>query len=345
MSSDNEISVSDFFLLLGSIWKYVMSKWVYVVIVAFLFSITGFWYASKKKPIYTAEITFSPENDRSSGVSMYAGIAAQFGLDLGGGGGGAFEGENLIVFLKSRMLIEKALLSRVNNDLLINYYIKSHELEKDWQKDPSLKNVSFSSNNQGGLRVRDSLMNEIVKDIGEELVIERIDKKVNIVSVKIKDTDELFSKLFVEQLVNNGIQYYTAYRSQKTRENVQILQRQTDSVRSMLTGNIVSVAESNDLNVNPIRQIARTHVQRTQVDIQANGQLYGELAKQLELSKIALRKETPFVQIIDTPRLPLEKQRLGRFKTALLFGFVGAFLSIVFLLTKRLFKRENVRAI
>jgi uncharacterized protein involved in exopolysaccharide biosynthesis len=342
MINDNEISMADIFVAIRGIVKHILSKWPYVLTIALVFSVIGFWYASEKKPVYTAELTFSPENDRSTGVNMYAGIAAQFGLDLGGGGGGVFEGDNLIVFLRSRMLIEKALLSRVNKDALIDYYITSHKLDKDWKSKPSLKNISLSSPKEVGLRVRDSLMNEIVKDIGDALEIEKIDKKVNIIALRMKDTDELFCKLFVEQLVNNGIQYYTAYRSEKTRENVRILQRQTDSVRSMLTGNIISVAETNDLNVNPIRQIARAHVQRTQVDIQANGQLYGELAKQLELSKIALRKETPFIQIIDTPRLPLEKKRLGRFKTAFLFSFAGAFLYIVSLLSKRLLTRKSL---
>ncbi len=60
-----------------------------------------------------------------------------------------------------------------------------------------------------------------------------------------------------------------------------LLQRQTDSVKNLLTGNITSIAVSNDLNVNPLKQVMRTGVQRKQVDMQVNGTLYGELAKNL----------------------------------------------------------------
>lgn len=147
------------------------------------------------------------------------------------------------------------------------------------------------------------------KNLSKSLEIEKIDKRADIISVKLKNEDELFAKTFVEQLVNNVIQYYTDYKIKKTRQNVAILQRQTDSVRNLVNGNIVDIAVSNDLNVNPTRQILRTGIQRKQVDAQVNGALYTELVKNLELSKLTLRKETPLIQIIDTPMLPLEKRK------------------------------------
>jgi hypothetical protein len=169
--------------------------------------------------------------------------------------------------------------------------------------------------------------------------VQPINKWVNIINARIKDEDELFCKLFIEQLVTSGVQYYVDYRSKKTRENVEILQHQTDSVRSTLTGNIVSVAQSTDLNVNPIRQIVRTGVQRKQVDVQTNSALYAELVKNLELSKITLRKETPLVVIIDTPVLPLEKDKPSKKITGILFAIAGASLCIAFLIIRRSLQR------
>jgi hypothetical protein len=74
---------------------------------------------------------------KSGGLGAYAGIAAQFGIDLGSSGHGAFEGENFIEFLKSRLLIEQTLRKKYNeNDtkLFIDYYLENHELNKDWNK-------------------------------------------------------------------------------------------------------------------------------------------------------------------------------------------------------------------
>jgi LPS O-antigen subunit length determinant protein (WzzB/FepE family) len=340
--NNKEVTLSDIKQITKSWISYLLSRWLLIIAVAFLFGVIGVTYAWIQKPVYTAELTFAPENDRgTSSIAGYAGIAAQFGLDIGGGGG-VFEGENLKELLKSNLLIQKALLTSISRsntkDVLINYYIQSHQINKNWNKDKILSKVAFSSDYRSGDRVRDSILNSIIREIDKSLEIDRIDSKVNIIAARMKDSDELFCKMFIEQLVTTGIQYYVDYRSKKTKENVQILQRQTDSVRSILTGNIVSVAESSDLNVNPIRQIVRANVQRKQVDVQANSALYAELVKNLELAKITLRKETPLVQIIDTPVLPLEKKKPGRALTGILFSIIGGILCVMYLVVSRWYK-------
>jgi hypothetical protein len=49
--------------------------------------------------------------------------------------------------------------------------------------------------------------------------------------------------------------------------------------------------------------------------------LLTELVKQSELAKVTLRKETPLIQIIDRPILPLAKERFGKAKGIVLGGF------------------------
>ncbi len=342
MNDDKEVTLTDLRLMMKSWFSYLLSKWVLIITIAFIFGVFGVVSAWLKKPVYNAQITLAPENDRGgSSIGSYAGLAAQFGLG-GVGGGGIFEGANLEEFLKSRMLIRRTLLSPINEtgtkNLLIDYYIRVFEMDKEWGKDSILRKIYFSQNEQSEFRARDSVLNSIISEISENLEVDKLNKWVNIISVRIKGEDELFCKLFIEQLVTNGVQYYVDYRSKKTRENVEILERQTDSVRNALTGNIVSVAQSTDLNINPIRQMVRTNVQRKQVDLQNNSALYAELVKNLELSKITLRKETPLVVIIDTPILPLEKNVRSKKTTGFLFAIAGGILCIIYLIMKRLWK-------
>jgi len=342
MERQNEVSIQDLKVICKNWFNYLLSKWHIFVLVGVLSAALGIFYAWVQKPTYTAEITFAPENDKGA-IGMYAGLAAQFGLDLGSGGNGVFEGENLMWLLTSKMLIEKALFSPVSlnnsNQLLIDYYINL-TIREDKREDPVFKTVTFKDYKPGN-RIADSLLSVITKDVANNLVVEKLDKKVDIIVARMTSEDELFSKAFVEQIVNNGIQYYIDYKSGKTKENVLILQRQTDSVRNSLSGGIVSVAASSDLNVNPIRNIGRASTQKKQVDVQVNGQLYAELLKQLELSKIALRKETPLIQIIDKPRLPLEKNKLGRLKGGVIFAFIGTIVAIFFFTIKHAFRSES----
>ncbi len=340
--SGEEVTMHDFKNILKGWFKYILSKWVIIGIVGVISGICGILYAWFQKPVYTAEITFASENTSASRLGGYAGLAAQFGVDLGAGGGTVFEGENLMELLRSRLLVEKTLLSPVSVDgkqeLLINYYIRINQLDKEWDKRPGLKGFRFTSDQKPGIRQRDSLLKHFSRGIIENsLVIGKVDKNLNLISITMTDYDELFAKIFVEQLAENAIQYYIDYKVQKSRQNVAILQRQTDSIRSLLTGNIVSVAVSNDLNVNPVRQVVRANVQRKQVDVQVNSQVYGELLKQLEFSKITLRRETPLIQLIDTPTLPLDKQKMGRMKAAIIFGVLGGVVMVLILLLRRIF--------
>jgi hypothetical protein len=169
------------------------------------------------------------------------------------------------------------------------------------------------------------------------LNIDKLDRRLDIVLVTLQHTDELFAKLFVESLVENAIQYYTDFKSQKSKQNVSILQRQVDSVKSLISGGIVSIAVSTDLNINPMKQVMRTGAQRKAVDVEANKGLYKELLTYLQAARMSLLKETPFIQIIDPPVLPLDKKKLGRAKAGIIFGVIGLFLGALFFSIKRMF--------
>lgn len=331
--------------LIGQIkiwWRYFLSKWMIIGLVCVVAAIVGAVYASFQKPVYAAELTFTAENEGSGNMSAYAGIASQFGLAIGGTSGSAFEGDNLMYLMSSQRLIQKTLFTTVETfkgkDLLINYYL---ELREKNQENKDQKNIIFTDKEQSYNRQRDSTVMQISAQLSPLLDIQRIDKRSDIVSVKMKNDDEFFAKTFVETLVNTVIQYYTDYKVKKIKQNVAILQKQTDSIRNLINGNINDIAVSSDLNINPTRQIVRTGIQRKQVDAQVNEALYTELVKNLELSKLTLRKETPLIQIIDTPMFPLEKKKMGRLKGAIIFGFAGFMITMIILTLRRIFSSKN----
>jgi len=59
-----------------------------------------------------------------------------------------------------------------------------------------------------------------------------------------------------------------------------------------------------------------------------------ELVKQAGLAKVTLRKETPLIQVIDSPILPLTKERFGKAKGILLGGILAGFLTVMVLKVK-----------
>jgi hypothetical protein len=120
---------------------------------------------------------------------------------------------------------------------------------------------------------------------------------------------------------------------------MEILQRQTDSIRAELNGAITGVAAAadNTFGLNPAMMVRKSPGTRRQVDVQANTAILTQLVTNLEMAKVSLRKETPLIQVIDKPILPLKKEKLGKLKSLILGGFLAGLLTVLVLIFKKLF--------
>src|ERR1700743_1147956 len=99
---DEEISLKELTLKFQEWWKYLLSKWLIIFFAGVVGGILGFTRAYLKKPIYTAELSFALEDDRSGGgLGAAAGLASQFGFDLGGDGGGALSADKFLELINS----------------------------------------------------------------------------------------------------------------------------------------------------------------------------------------------------------------------------------------------------
>jgi uncharacterized protein involved in exopolysaccharide biosynthesis len=346
-NEQDEISLKELIQKIQEWIAYLKTQWKLIIGIAALGGIIGFAYASFQKPTYSANTTFVLEEDKGGGGGAMS-LASSFGFDLGGGGGGLFTNSNIIELMKSRLVVEKTLLTPVQvagkEISLADYYIQINELKEGWAKKPALANIDFPINADRTKfsLVQDSILQTISAGlIKENLVIVQKDKKASIISLTVKTESELFSKLFCEQLLNETSDFYIETKSKKARLNVDILQRQADSIRAELNSAITGVATTSDnvYNLNPAFNVKRTPSTRRQVDVQANTAILTQLVAQLELSKVSLRKETPLVQLIDRPILPLEKDKVGRLKSLVLGGFLAGFLTVLYLVFGQLYRK------
>ena len=349
-TQSEEISINGLIETVSILLKYLISKWLFLLLFSIIGGLAGFCFALYSKPVYTASSTFVlEESGSSSSLSQYAGLASMVGIDLGGGGSGIFQGDNLLELYRSRTMIEKTLLSEVEingkRDLLINRFISINNLRKKWADDPKLMRFIFTKELIGThTRIQDSIVGTVVTEINKKyLTVSKPDKKLNIIQVIVKANDELFAKLFNDQIVKNVNDFYVQTKTKKAQDNLDILQHQTDSVKRELNGAISGIAMSLDANpnVNPARQILKVPSQKRQVDVQANTAILEELVKNLEISKMSYRKDAPLIQLIDTPVFPLMREQLGKIKGLIIGIILGGGLSAVFFLVKYLFKKMS----
>jgi hypothetical protein len=347
-NANDEISLKELLEKVKEWYSYLLSQWRVIVLAGLVGAAIGLTYSFIKKPVYTATLTFALEDEKSGGgLGSALGLASSLGFDLGGGGGSIFTGSNLTELFKSRSMVEQSLLSPVTSNgkiiSLAEMYIQNNDWRDKWQNMPELKGIQFlpETKRKYFTRVHDSILGKIYDDLSKTaLSVDQKDKKIAIVTIDLASTNELFSKYFTEALVKQVSDFYIETKSKKSRENMLILERQTDSIRRELNGAITGVAVANDntFGLNPAMNVRRAPSARRQVDVQANTAILTELVKQSELAKVTLRKETPLIQIIDSPILPLKKEKFGKVKGIVMGGVLAGFLTVLGLIGRRIFK-------
>lgn len=333
----SEDSLKEAVLRVRRMYHYIQSQFRIILVVGIFGAGFGFVYAWSKTPVYTAEITFVLEdsNGNRSIMGQLGGLAGLAGIDVSSGEG-LFQGDNILELYRSRNMIEKTLLSPIDsnsNELLIDRYITINKMQSH------INNINFKTHKDA--RRADSLVSLIVKDVNNQyLTVSRPDKKLSIISVKVKSVDEIFAKKFAETIVNNVNSFYVDTKTKKSLETVKILQQKTDSVKAAMNNAIQASAVGIDAtpNLNPARQILRTSSQRSQFNVEASKAILGELIRNLEFSKMTLRSETPLIQLIDKPVLPLEKSKLSKLKSTIIGGVLSGMLITLFLLGRFILK-------
>lgn len=334
-------------------YQYLLSQWKVIVLAGLVGASIGLAYSLMTKPVYTASLSFALEDEKSGGGGLGSalGLASSFGIDIGGSAGGAFSGSNLNELFKSRNIVEKTLMQPVlsGNDRisLAEMYLRINGSRESWKDLPKFQAIQFPplTKRKYFTRVHDSIMEVIYNNLTKtNLEIGPKDKKASLTSIVVKSNNELFAKYFCEALANEVSRFYVDTKSKKARMNMDILLKQRDSIRAELNGNITNVAVANDntFMLNPAMNINRTTSTKKQIDVQSNTAILTELIKQVELAKVTLRKETPLIQVIDRPILPLPKEQLGKI-LGLMLGFIFAeFLTILALSISFFLKKYDI---
>lgn len=338
-----EISFKEILLNIIKFCKYIVSKWKIILVAALIGGVAGYIRANRQSLFYIASSTFILD-DGSVNANVPSGFASFMGLDLPSGGG-IFQGDNLLELYRSRFMLKKVLLSKIpdtKNEYLIDRYIKINGFKQAWKDSAKLRNINFFIKpNKAYLRIQDSLMTIFVNDIRNNYLIVDRDRRVSILRVETRSRDEEFSKLLNDQVVKTVNDFYIQTKTQKSLEYLKLLQHQADSIRAALNGNMFKVATNTDvnINVNPARQILRLPSQKSQIDAETNRAMLNDLVRNIEVSRMALKKETPLIQQLDEATFPLERRRDSRAKAIMLGALIVALIvvgcySVTFLFKK-----------
>ncbi|NCD72282.1 hypothetical protein [Mucilaginibacter agri] len=293
-------------------------------------SLLGALAAWVSKPTYTAKLTFVIDDSKSTGGGGLSALAGQFGFNLDGIGGssGVLAGDNVQELLKSYTLIKGTLLTPYDfkgTQSLADRYAAVYKLDKKWLKH-SLdgKITRFPLDTAHYSRLQDSLLHEMtILILNGEFGIAKTDKKLGFFEVNATMKDERLAQLFCTRMIKQATDFYIRTKTSRLRNNVNRLQHRADSIGSILTRKTYALSSANEvlLDLNPAYTSANANVEVKERDKIVLNTVFSETVKNLEASKTMLAQETPTVQIVDAPELPLKKNRL-KYSVAILTGII-----------------------
>ena len=317
--------------------SFLLTKSKDILKFSFLILLITLAYNYIKSPIHYARTSFVLDSESSSNsvgdiasLASLAGINASSFIDASS----LFQIDNIQELYRSSSMLKETLLTKYTFDdkseILINKFGKEEKIDKKWNK----LGVDFTNQSliESKSRLHDSILLEAVKIIKEKyLIVDKPSRKTTILEIGFDHKDELLAKSFNENLVSIVNNFYFKTKTQKSGKNLEILQRQADSVKKVLDKSILFLAEKdqNIPNPNPLTKVSLVPYQKAMVDVQANGAIYQEIITQLELAKVTHRNKTPLIQIIDKPTLPLENSKLKLIE-ALIYGLFGGLLISIF---------------
>jgi hypothetical protein len=280
------------------------------------------------------------ENKQNAG-GLFSALAGQVGMDLStlSGMSGILAGDNVLELLKSPTLLKKVLITPYPGDSIHNLASKYAEVYGKLEEYKKLAGgevfnsppiSSLRSEQEGNSRVQDSLLIVIATQIiEEELSVYKPDRKLSVFRLDLTTRDELLSQIIATRLLDQAANLYIETKTKRLKLNVDRLQKKSDSIGALLNYRTEASANKDIINQNP------SYVS-TEVDLEISNRekgmlsiIYGDVNKSLDITRTALIQETPTIEIIDTPDLPLKKTEVKWYVASALGLIFGLLLSII----------------
>jgi hypothetical protein len=332
-------------IIITKILRNVVRKWWIFLIVGFLGAIIGYIYASKQTPLYESYLSFALDEGGSEtgGGSAAIGLAAQLGVSIGGSQD-IFAGDNILVIMQSRRVIENVLLSvdTVENKPMtfIEYYLEnSPGREKNGAGNihfyPGEPRANFSY-------AKDSVLyNTYLSFKNDRIIARRPDKRLNIYELMVDSYSEKFSKDFTDRLIDETNRFYTEIRTKKAKGTLDLLEERVPDIKKKLDASISGKAAIQDANLNTTFENAQVPILLKESNAQVYGAAYAEMFKNMEIARFQYLRSIPLMQVIDEANYPMKKIRMGKLKTAIIFSIIATFIFLLLFLSVDFFRYKG----
>lgn len=303
-------------------------------------------------PVYPAKITFSVDEDEGGGTTGLSSVLGQFGL--GGVRPTRYNLDKILELSKSRRVVQQTLFNKITidgkEDFIANHLLRLYNLNTVDPKES--KNESPFYFTKDSLLAFDRKENEVLLMLynviigppdqpKEALLSAAYNEDTNIMSLTASTTNETLSLELAKRMFESLSNYYVTKAIEKQVKTFRIVREKRDSVLSVLKSVEYQLANFKDTHKNLLMKTDQVSELRLQRELTALAAMYAEVLKNTEVADFALRNKTPFIQVIDSPLLPIPPTQLSLPRQLLIGLILGAAIGIAFVTGRKFFK-ENM---
>lgn len=316
-----------------------------------LFFILGILIAVFSNNEYTAIVKLMPESSKTPSLGALGGFAAQFGV---GGLSGSLEEDNIpsnnysdivesVPFILELMKHEFLMSDASGNKSLFQYY-------SELKKTSLLSNIKMYTiglpyiiieklKKENATSAKDSSISRLSKEewIVYNKLVENIsvsiDKKTNVVVLKVTMPEDHLAAKVADQITRMLVEYVKDYKTEKIRNDLDFIEIQLKESEERFEKAQESLALYLDFNQGSKTKIEQTNVERLTNDYELTFTIYSALAQKFSETRIKLQEQIPVVKVLEPASVPEKKSAPRRslivLVSILLGGVVG--LGIIYL--------------
>ena len=259
---------------------------------------------------YTSNASFVPAERQTPNVpGALAGLVGQLGMF---GEGGSESPEFYQRLLSSRQIRTEVLTTPYEGQTLIQYY---------------------------RVRGRRDSLEKAIKKLSKDYSVS-VDRITKIVKLDVELKRPILSQMVAARMLQAVDSFNSNIRRTKAGERRRFIERRFDDAGNQLKGAEAAVRDFNARNRtisdSPMLQFERSQLERR---VELAGDLYRNLARDLQTAQIDEVNDTPVISIIDPPSLPVKPSSPRIVVVTLLAAFFGLLLGAAWALV-----RERSRA-
>lgn len=335
-----------------AILSFIWNKRKTLIVFFIIGSAIGFTSSKLSNKTYACSTTVVPNKSKTQSIKGLSGLASLAGINMGGMDGGEISPDLYNEVLKSYAFNHKILNSKMQfsqSDTLatiIEYfeniyvpdfsdYIKTYTIglpgliKSDKKTAKEDKNVVIDI-------FRYSTAEEKYRLKLEDMIQLETDEIKGHFTINVEFPDKLGSASITKKVTEILQDFVINVKINKAKDNYGFLLKRYDEEKEKFEKIQKKLAQFEDSNLNSVSAIVTQKRQAIKVKYNLRSQVFSEVSKQLESSRMTLQKDTPVFTIVKDVVAPNKKIKPSTIKSVFKWGVLFSFIFLIVIIGRKL---------